>query len=70
MDRDGNEGNWDRIHEIPGEYITELSDDYDTIAELTLQVGEEINNPNNSGGAIGFESLAVSLGVDYEAALT
>jgi hypothetical protein len=45
-------GHWDTLHEILGDYYDELAEDYDTIAELALQVGESVNNPNESVAAL------------------
>jgi DNA-binding ferritin-like protein len=64
-------GHWDRIHLICEEYYTQLVDDYDSIAELSLQVGENLTHPNESASVIGFSNTEASLenGVTYSRAM-
>ncbi len=51
-------GNWDELHRILGEYYEKLSEDYDTISELAIQVGEVINNPNESAVSLsGYQTV-------------
>jgi DNA-binding ferritin-like protein len=68
---EGSVGHWDRIHSICNDYYTQLIDEYDSIAELSLQVGEDLTHPNESASVIGFSNTEASLenGITYSRAM-
>jgi DNA-binding ferritin-like protein len=62
----GAEGFWDEIHDICSDYYVRLSEVYDDVAELCLQLDMDITHPNDSAQAVGFEDSGGSLENTFE----
>jgi DNA-binding ferritin-like protein len=62
----GQDGKWDEIHNICSDYYIRLGDAYDDVAELCLQLDQDISHPNDSASAVGFNNLSGSLGATFQ----